>query len=205
MKQDLVGKIFSRLTVLESVGSSNGYINYKCQCSCGEITIVQSRHLNNGRTKSCGCLHKEVAKDRGLSNKRHGLTRTPTYTVWVNLIGRCSNPKNPRYKDYGERGITVCLEWRVFENFLRDMGEKPSGLSLEREDNNLGYSKDNCVWATRFEQGANKRNSKVLYINGMPVIQAQAERDLGLKPGTLKYWLKTGKAFKEFPQLSLTK
>jgi len=78
------------------------------------------------------------------------------------MIQRCTNPKCRRYKDYGGRGITVCTRWLKFENFYADMGECPPGMTLERKDNNKGYYKANCRWATNKEQGNNKRNNRLL-------------------------------------------
>jgi hypothetical protein len=87
----------------------------------------------------------------------HRQTGTPTYISWKNMKARCSNPQNPKYADYGGRGITVCPEWQSYEQFFADMGECPSGETLERRENTKGYSKDNCVWAGRSQQNLNKR------------------------------------------------
>lgn len=89
--------------------------------------------------------------------------RSPTYICWMNMKARCLNAQNPRYKDYGERGITVCAKWLTFEGFLEDMKDKPCNvdvISIERIDNNKGYYKENCYWATAAEQGKNKRDYK---------------------------------------------
>jgi len=97
-----------------------------------------------------------------VTNLQHGHCigdiSTPTYAAWTSLRNRCDNPNNKDFKNYGERGITYCVEWKKFENFLHDMGEKPGGCySIDRIDNSKGYSKENCQWATRDQQQGNKR------------------------------------------------
>lgn len=98
----------------------------------------------------------------------HGADGRPTteYRIWGNMRNRCRNPRNPAYPDYGGRGITVCERWNSFENFLADMGKRPEGLTLERVDNERGYSPENCVWATPAAQAANRRNAVWLTWNG---------------------------------------
>lgn len=85
---------------------------------------------------------------------------TPTYDSWSSMKKRCLNPKSKDYRYYGDRGIVICERWMDFKNFLKDMGEKPTGLTLERKNNDLGYFPENCMWATRKEQSQNRRNVK---------------------------------------------
>lgn len=99
-----------------------------------------------------------------MSNLRHGYRWTPTYTCWLNMKDRCNNKNNINYRHYGGRRITVCKRWNKFENFLKDMGEKPEGLTLDRIDNNKGYYKDNCRW-TNWKQQNNNRREKRVYKN----------------------------------------
>lgn len=120
--------------------------------------IVRQDRLRDGDSLSCGCARKY----EGINNPRyqHGLSHTQEYAAWLHAVQRCFNPSDASYRRYGGRGITVCDRWRdSFENFLADMGMKPSPeLELERRDNDGNYEPDNCYWATRIQQQANKRN-----------------------------------------------
>lgn len=167
-KTNYVGMRFGRLTVLELDHIGNDYRKYyKCICDCKKEKIVNIRSLKNGYTKSCGCLLKEFNTD-GNHNKKHGMSGTRFYKIWKGIKNRCLNP-NPNYeyfKNYIGRGISVCNEWLEFINFKINMydsylehvsiyGEKQT--TIDRIDNNLGYSKDNCKWSTIKEQNSNRR------------------------------------------------
>jgi hypothetical protein len=117
---------------------------------------------------------------------------TPTHRVWENMIDRCTNPKNPRWKDYGGRGIAVCQKWRTFINFLSDMGERPVGMSLEREDNNGNYEPSNCVWIPRAKQQHNTRYNHNLTFNGQTLCLAEWAAKLGIKRTTIMMRLRRG-------------
>jgi hypothetical protein len=131
-------------------------------------------------------------------SRTHGATNTPEFRAWISLRHRCESPKSPSFKDYGARGITVCERWSSFENFLADMGPRPSpDHSIDRRDNDKGYGPDNCRWATWAEQASNKRNNRVLTINGETRTLAQWARLAGLASSTLDNRLKDGWTLEE--------
>jgi hypothetical protein len=156
--KSLVGLKFGHLTVLKRYGTQTPVV-WECRCNCGNICNVTAAALKSGNTKTCGCL-------RGKHNRTHGHAyamyrkSSPTYQSWANMKDRSLNPKNPQWKDYGGRGITIAKRWMAFEEFLKDMGEMPPGYSLERKDVNGNYQPSNCIWIPRSEQNKNKRNSK---------------------------------------------
>jgi hypothetical protein len=165
---DLTGQVFARWTVLSRAQSNAaGSAYWKCRCVCGVERDVRSHTLVHGKSDSCGCLAAELSSERWIGQKYstiHGMANSKVNMVWNAMVGRCHNPNNPSYENYGGRGITVSDEWREFANFYRDMGE-PNGLTLERLDNDKGYSKDNCVWETRTKQARNTRTNVIYEIN----------------------------------------
>lgn len=153
---------FGRLTV---VGSFDVKAKDKvlCRCDCGKEKSITKGNLVQGYTKSCGCLQKERVSS---SNRSHGMTSSATHRVWIGMMGRCYVKTNSRYSRYGGKGITVCKEWHDFTNFLRDMGERPDGMSIDRIDNSKGYQPGNCRWATLVGQANNKTNNRMVEVNG---------------------------------------
>lgn len=131
------------------------------RCFCGKEFKTQTQSVKNGVTTSCGCYQKKQASMSSvLLHTTHGFTQHPLYNIWSHMIDRCNNPKNKAYKNYGGRGITVCQRWLNVENFVQDMYPfYKQGLTLDRENNDLGYSNDNCRWATSFIQ---RRNTRIL-------------------------------------------
>lgn len=159
---DLTGRAFGRLTVLSRDYAGRGRARWFVECACGVRKSVDGYHMKVGRIQSCGCYLHEVtvaqapALLRRDGNPSHGMSKTPVYFVWKAMRQRCQNPKARDYRHYGARGIAVCDRWQSFENFYSDMGE-PHGLTLERRDNDRGYSPDNCIWATQSDQVRNRR------------------------------------------------
>lgn len=155
---DLTGKKFGRLTALSVIGRHQSRaLLWKCRCDCGVVVEVPSNKLKLGHTRSCGCLQLDGVSTLNLT---HGMSHTPTYSTWLAMWARCTNPRALNYPNYGGRGISVCRRWESFENFFTDMGEKPEGLSIERVDNDAGYNPKNCIWADRLTQNRNQRPRK---------------------------------------------
>lgn len=152
---DLTGQRFGRAVVLGPLPKTNKFARWACQCDCGQLFATISINLRSGVTKSCGCLRRELQLHHG-HNRRD--ERSPTYHSWSGMISRCENPGNSAYKKYGARGISVCKRWHSFENFLEDMGERPSDKTIDRYPDGAGnYELANCRWATIGEQARNKR------------------------------------------------
>lgn len=118
-------------------------------------------------------------------NYKHGKKHSRIYSIWCGIVARCCNEKAPAFPNYGGRGITLCDRWGDFGRFYADMGDPPAGHSIERQDNDAGYSPDNCRWATRVEQARNKRNNRRVTVDGETApVSVFAER-YGLKIKTV--------------------
>jgi hypothetical protein len=151
---DLTDIKFGRLTAVRKGSNHKTQTRWECLCDCGNSALVTTQNLRNGSTKSCGCYKKECDTLHGHSNP--GGTPSYTYMAWTSMHLRCKSDRPEKLKRYKNRGISVCAEWQNFKNFLRDMGEKPQGLYLDRIDNNKGYDKNNCRWVTPKESVKNR-------------------------------------------------
>lgn len=165
-----------------------------CVCRCGKIFTTRLESINKGVTSSCGCYQKQIIKTIVF---KHGyctrLKRDPTYRSWASMKNRCLDPNSPSYRYYGGRGIKICKSWNNFKNFLSDMGLRPNNnLSIERIDNNKGYRKDNCRWATSKDQSRNRRSNKWIEYNGETLILTDWAKRLGAKSYVLTHRIKKG-------------
>lgn len=203
----LVGKKFGRLTVVsreENIRSNTGrsHVMYMCKCDCGNSVVIKAENLRSGNTKSCGCLEKEINKEK---STKHGMTHNRLYNVWQGMKLRCYDKNHKAYKNYGGRGITVCDEWlhdfQAFYDWSMSNGydeNAPHGqCTIDRKDNNKGYSPENCQWVTMKEQQMNKRNNYIVSYKGQDVpLSAVAEQEK-IDRDTLASRLKKGMTIEE--------
>lgn len=189
-----VGINFSNWTVLEIY---QGGKHKKClaRCRCGNVKVVDLGNIKSGKSKSCGCVMKEV-----LSKKFKKPGRSwPEYAVWLTMRARCINPNNANYRNYGGRGIEVCERWaKSYEDFIADMGRRPSpNHSIERINNNGHYEPLNCRWATNLEQAKNKRRTKLVNFNGKLIAYSELCKKLAINLNSFRNRIY---AYEETPQ-----
>lgn len=169
---DLSGTRFNYLTVLSRGKNIKNKTAWLCICDCGNKTTVRADQLKNNHTVSCGHIGKINLEKR----IKHGRLNTAAYSVWRSMKARCLGANQKSYKYYGGRGIKISDEWMNFEGFYKDMGDPPRGHSLDRINNNEGYCKKNCRWASTKTQARNKRtNIKIQWQGGLYVLSDLAE------------------------------
>lgn len=192
-----VGEKWNNLTIIKfdrgEKKFQGGYRYYWfCECICGTIKSIMYGNLQSGSVKSCGCLKSELISN---TNTTHGHTKkkniSPEFNSWNGMFYRCYNTNCDSYKYYGGRGITVCDRWlNSFKNFLEDMGFKPDkSYSIDRINNDLGYYKENCRWATKLEQSNNQSTNKIIIdnIGNEYTSISEAARNINMKQSTLYY------------------
>ena len=165
---------------------------WKCRCECGHVAHVLKSDLVHGKSRMCAkCSY---LRRRGVPRdniKTHGMTNSPEYRVWVDMRRRCNDPNRPDYKNYGGRGVYVCKEWdESFTQFFEDMGERPSGKTLDRIDNDGPYSPENCTWSSVTAQCENKRTNVYYDFCGERLTISQAARKYNLSANTIRSRIK---------------
>lgn len=156
------GHKIGRMTLLGR-HRENGISYWRCRCDCGNEKLARLADMRRGRVVSCGCYHSDITRDRSV---KHGYAprkaQSPEFKIWMGMTRRCRNAADPKFARYGGRGITVCDAWaESFENFFRDMGERPSPHhSIDRIDNDGNYEPGNCRWATASEQVRNSTKAR---------------------------------------------
>ena len=150
MSDEMIGQTFDRLTVVSFAGVRTRKRLWNCRCACGGRAVVSTGGLRSGNSRSCGCLKTEV-------HTKHGMHNTRTYRIWRAMLNRCRQSQFQKY--YGD--IEVCERWKTsFDMFILDMGEAPTGMSIDRKDNSKNYEPRNCRWATQTQQTRNTRRRK---------------------------------------------
>lgn len=191
---DLSGHKYNRLLVLTAIHRGNQWV-WECACECGRIAYVRGADLKRERTKSCGCLRNELVRklpSKPTHGHKTGYGTSPTYRSWWAMISRCTYPTNVGWKSYGGRGISVCELWREFPNFLVDMGERPSGTTLDRKDPNGNYELSNCRWASRKTQDSNRRSNVYLVFENKRWTCSEFARHLGFAFSTVSGRIRRG-------------
>ena len=175
--------------IKEAVELSNIRRHVYVKCICGFIFTAQPKKIISGHTKSCGCLRRNMTSDK---NFRHGLRKLPEYTLWLNMKQRCTNPKYRGFKHWGGMGITICDRWlNSFENFYEDMGSQPfKRAGIDRIDNDKGYGKDNCRWASPKMQCNNTRRNIMIHYNNEIKSATMWAQDLCLSYSKMMYHIR---------------
>jgi len=190
---DLTGRRFGRWTVIgrgPDAPRTNGHgrrVQWICRCDCGAEKLVVACNLTSGLSRSCGCLHLDVIST-------HHDTNSTEYAAWLAMKDRCHSETCINFPLYGGRGIAVCDRWlHSYENFLADMGRKPTPEhSLDRIDTDGHYEPNNCRWATRLEQNNNKRSNRLLTLGDKTLTVSEWVAKLGLHKGCILYRLNAG-------------
>lgn len=182
---DLTGQKFGMLTVIcraQDYVQENGRhrVMWLCECECGNTKVIKGDSLKSGAIRSCGCLAKALLSER---QRTHGMSKTHLYGVWCAMKSRCSNPNATYFCHYGGRGIQVCREWeqdfQAFSDWAFANGYR-EGVSIDRIDNDKGYSPDNCKWVSVKEQSENRRSNLNVTFRGETKTLSQWCNDLGL-------------------------
>lgn len=198
---DIIGQKFGLLTALKFHHSKNRRIYHVFQCDCGKKKIIMSENVRMGKSSSCGCLQRKMIKERQF---KHGLSETQIYNSYAAMLSRCYSKKNRAFKYYGGRGIKVCKRYKnSIHEFLSDLGHAPSkDHSIDRIDNNLGYSCGKCQeckckrwpanirWATSYQQSMNTSRNRFIEFGGEILSIKQWSKKMNISLTALAYRLK---------------
>lgn len=193
----MTGERFGRLLAVKYAGHRGRNRVWLCRCDCGNETTVEAGMLRYGDTQSCGCLHRDRARDANIKHGGSGGWKGPQprlYSVWAGMKRRCFNLNDSGYVNYGGRGITVCAEWMSFDPFRKwalSNGYRDD-LTIERNDNDGNYTPGNCRWATKSEQNSNSRHCRFLTHKGQTRTIAQWAEVVGMNRDTLRNRLNRG-------------
>lgn len=179
----MVGQRFGSLVVIKRVQSENKRDKWLCKCDCGNEKEVLGYSLRSGNTKSCGCYQRKKAAEHCSNMSTHGLFGSRIYRIWSGIKNRCQNNKSKDYNKYGARGISLCSEWQNFEIFYEWATKNgyQNNLTIDRIDNNKGYSPDNCRWVTIKTQSRNRRTNTYIEFNGMKKCLSEWDEYIGAK------------------------
>lgn len=197
--EDMIGKKYGKLTVLgidHYKLDKDGYKRYylRCKCDCGNEKVVIAYSLTRGLTVSCGCYQKVAASK---AKRTHGKSNSRIYHIFRDMHRRCENSQRPSYKRYGGRGITVCDEWNKENGFCNFYDWSMTNgyadeLTIDRIDNDKGYSPDNCRWVDYVTQANNTSWNKHIEYNNETHTMAEWGRIRSLRPSTIKNRLNHG-------------
>ena len=182
--KDLTGNVYGKLTVLHQASNVNKKVAWVVSCECGKSFTCLACNIASGKSLSCGC-----------SKRTHNKSSLPEYAVWYSMVKRCSDIDHKFYYRYGGRGIGVDQSWLTIDGFLDSMGRRPSNLhQLDRINNNMGYSKENCRWVLSVDNLRNRSDSKYWFVNGVRYESMRhAAKEEGVAHSTIKNWCATNK------------
>lgn len=194
--KDITGLTINEWTVLKEAGrNKSGGAMFLCRCSCGKEKIVEGRSIRSGTSTNCGHKRKEVRNERAIAAvTKHGGKKERLYSVWTGMKERCNNPNSKFYFRYGGRGIKICDEWNdsyaTFREWALKNGYDPSlkkgECTIERIDNDKGYSPDNCIWASSKVQCNNRSSNHILELNGVSHTISEWSNITGIRKDTLR-------------------
>lgn len=181
--KDITGNKYGKWTAIEQGERSGGRIKWWFKCECGKSKLLHSSNIVAGKSLSCGC-------DKGT----HKNSYVPEWMVWYSMVNRCTNEKSQAWSFYGGRGVNVCESWLEYENFILDMGFRPTDKhQLDRVDNSNGYKKSNCRWVLSVDNVRNRRDSKYWFVNGVKYESMRhAAKSVGVAHSTIKNWCRDG-------------